>query len=243
MKFKVSRSAAPNLFTAMNMFCGYFSIIKASENEFILAAWFIIFAGVFDALDGMIARLMRSSSDMGVQLDSLSDLLSFGAAPAFLIYKTYLFQYELIGIIISSLILIAGGFRLARYNVQLVGFEKSDFKGLPIPSSAATISSFVIVYLNESGSFSQPFDSFIIPLVIALSFLMVSTIKYDSLPKPTLDGIKEKPFHFIFILISLILVIVTGGKIIFTLFVFVIAFGIFRHIFNFFTRKKNIQKT
>lgn len=243
MKFKISRSAAPNLFTAMNMFCGYYSIVKASESEFILAAWFIIFAGVFDALDGMVARLTHSSSEMGIQLDSLSDLLSFGAAPAFLLYKTYLFQYELWGIILSSLILIAGGFRLARFNVQLVGFEKSDFKGLPIPSSAATISSFVIVYLNEAGTFSAPFDSFVIPIVIALSFLMVSTIKYDSLPKPTIDGIKEKPLQFIFVLISILLVIFTHGKIIFALFVFVISFGIFRHIFYFFTQKKNLQKT
>ncbi|MHB1688804.1 MAG: CDP-diacylglycerol--serine O-phosphatidyltransferase [Ignavibacteriaceae bacterium] len=232
-----TRSVIPNLFTAMNLFCGFFSIINASEQSYIYAAWLIIIAGVFDALDGIMARLTNSSSKLGVELDSLADLLSFGAAPAFLIYKTFLFNYTSLGVIISSLLVIAGGFRLARFNVQLVGFDKSFFKGLPIPSSAITIASFILIYYKSGSGFSEPFSDLIIPLVLLLSFLMVSTIKYDTLPKFTKKEIQAKPFHFIFILASIILLAVTSGKALFFIFVFIILFGIFRHIFYSFSKK------
>ena len=123
----------------MNMFCGFLSIITASNGNYTYAAWLIFVAALFDALDGMVARLTNSSSELGVELDSLSDIVSFGAAPSFLLYSTYFKQFDAVGIVLSSLILIVGGFRLARFNIQLVGFEKSFFLGLPIPSAALTI--------------------------------------------------------------------------------------------------------
>src|SRR4030065_678458 len=126
---RLTPSVIPNLFTAINMFCGFLSILSASEGNFNYAAWLIYIAAIFDALDGMVARLTNSSSELGVELDSLSDIVSFGAAPAFILYKTYLYQFDVYGIIIASLPMIAGGFRLARFNVQLVGFEKSFFIG------------------------------------------------------------------------------------------------------------------
>ncbi len=159
-RLRITRSVIPNLFTAMNMFSGFLSIINASQGKFIYAAWLIIVAGIFDALDGVMARLTKSSSELGVELDSLSDVVSFGAAPAFLIYSTYLHQFEVAGIIISSLLMIAGGFRLARFNIQLVGFEKSFFRGLPIPISAITISGFVLAYYKMDSGFSLPYQKF-----------------------------------------------------------------------------------
>jgi len=145
-RFRVTRSVIPNLFTAMNLFAGFLSIINASQQNYQYAAWLIIIAAIFDALDGAVARLTKSSSELGVELDSLSDIVSFGAAPAFLIYKTYLNSYETIGVLIAASLVLAGGFRLARFNVQLVGFDKSFFTGLPIPISALTISSFILIY-------------------------------------------------------------------------------------------------
>ena len=230
-RFRVTPSVIPNLFTAMNMFCGFLSIINASEEKYFYAALLIIIAAGFDALDGVMARLTHSSSELGVELDSLSDLVSFGAAPSFLIFKTQLINYNSIGVIISSLIMIAGGFRLARFNVQLVGFDKAYFKGLPIPSAAITVAAFVLEYYKDGIGFSAPYSSFTIPMIFALSFLMVSTIKYDTLPKFTMKGIKEKPVHFGFVLICVILLIVTSGKALFYIFVFIILFGIFRHLF------------
>lgn len=235
-RFRITRSVVPNLFTTLNMFCGFLSIISSSEGKFIPASWFIIAAAIFDMLDGTLARLTNSSSELGVELDSLSDVVSFGAAPAFLIYSSYLFQYEAWGIIISSLLMIAGGFRLARFNVQLIGFEKKYFVGLPIPSSGITIAAFVIAYYNNSG-YSYPYSDLIIPLVIILSFMMISRVRYDTIPKFSLRSIKEKPFHHIFVLAGIFILIITKGKALFFIFVFIIGFGIFRHIFHLFSKK------
>ncbi len=236
-RLRITPSVIPNLFTAMNMFCGFLSIINASQAQYYYAAWLIIIAALFDALDGIMARLTNSSSELGVELDSLSDLVSFGAAPAFLIYATHFINYNAFGVVISSLLLIAGGFRLARFNVQLVGFDKSYFKGLPIPSSAITIAAFVLTYYQKGAGFQEPIASFIIPLIIILSFLMVSKIKYDTLPKFSIKGIKSKPYHFGFVVLSVALLIITAGKALFYIFVFIILFGIFRHIFNRISKK------
>ena len=214
----------------MNMFCGFLSIITASKGDYNYAAWLIIVAAVFDALDGLVARLTNSSSELGVELDSLSDVISFGCAPSFLIYSSYLYQFENVGIILSSLPLIAGGFRLARFNVQLVGYEKSFFIGLPIPTAALTIVAFVLAFYNNG--FAEPYASSIIPMVIVVSYLMVSNIRYETLPKFTLAGIKAKPFHFIFLVISAVLVITMYKRGLFYTFVLLIVIGIFRHIFK-----------
>ena len=236
-RFRVTRSVIPNLFTAMNMFAGFLSILNSSQGKFNYAAWLIVIAAIFDALDGAVARVTKSSSELGVELDSLSDIVSFGAAPAILLYKSYLYTYNTTGILIAALLLLAGGFRLARFNVQLVGFEKSFFKGLPIPIAALTISSFVLNYYDESGGFISPSEQIIIPLVVVLSILMVSKIKYDTIPKPSKESFKEKPYQFIFIILAIIAAFITSGKAIFYIFVLIILFGIFRYIFNLIAKK------
>ncbi len=235
-RFRITPSVIPNLFTAMNMFSGFFSIISASQGNFIYAGWLIIIAAIFDTLDGFMARLTKSSSELGVELDSLSDVVSFGAAPAFLLYTTYFHQFETFGIIISSLPMIAGGFRLARFNVQLVGFDKSYFTGLPIPSSALTIVSFILTFYKDG--YPEELKIFIIPMVLLLSFLMVSNVKYDTLPKFSLSAVKKNPAIYIAYFIALVVLIIYQVKGLFFIFVFMIAFGIFRQIFKYFSNKK-----
>jgi CDP-diacylglycerol--serine O-phosphatidyltransferase len=211
------------------MFCGFLSIITASNGNYNYAAWLIIIAAVFDALDGLVARLTKSSSELGVELDSLSDIVSFGCAPSFLLYVTYFHQFDNFGVILSSLPLIAGGFRLARFNVQLVGFEKSFFLGLPIPTVALTIATFVLAFYNNG--YPKPYSDMIIPMVIIVSYLMISNIRYESFPRFSLEGIKEKPFHFVFLLIALLLVVFSYTKGLFYTFVLLIVIGIFRHVY------------
>ncbi len=231
-RFRVTPSVIPNMFTAMNMFSGFLSIVSASQGKFIYAAWLIIIAAIFDALDGAMARLTRSSSELGVELDSLSDVISFGAAPSFLIYKSYLFQYDTLGIIISSLLMLAGGFRLARFNVQLVGFEKSFFKGLPIPSSAITIAAFCLAFYKVPQGYPESFSKIIIPMILLLSYLMISRIKYDTFPKFNPKELKQKPYLVFLILFAVFLLIFyTFTQALFFMFVFIIVFGIFRHVF------------
>ncbi|MCH7770885.1 MAG: CDP-diacylglycerol--serine O-phosphatidyltransferase [Bacteroidetes bacterium] len=229
MRLRITRSVIPNLFTATNMFCGFLSIIEAGNGNYNYAAWLIVVAALFDALDGLVARLTNSSSELGVELDSLSDIVSFGAAPSILLYSTYFYQFNTIGIIVSSLPLIAGGFRLARFNLQLVGFEKSFFLGLPIPISALTITTFVLAFYNNG--FATSYSDAIIPLVVILSYLMVSNIRYETLPKISLKGIMEKPFHFAFLLVAVILVLMLYKKGMFYALILMIVIGIFKHIF------------
>lgn len=234
-RFRITPSVIPNLFTAMNMFSGFFSIISASQGNFVYAGWLIIIAAIFDTLDGFMARLTKSSSELGVELDSLSDVVSFGAAPSVLLYTTYFYQFETSGIILSSLPMIAGGFRLARFNVQLVGFDKKYFTGLPIPSSALTIVCFILSFYDNGFGVIE--KQIIIPMVLILSFLMVSRVKYDTIPKFSIKEIKSKPIIYIAYLIALIILIVYKIKGLFFIFVFMIVFGIFRHIFKFLSNK------
>ena len=231
-KYRFTPSVIPNLFTAMNLFCGFLSIINTSQQRYYYAAWLIIIAAIFDLLDGLVARLTNSSSEIGVELDSLSDIVSFGSAPAFLIYSAYLIQFDVWGVLISSLLLIAGGFRLARFNVQLVGFDKKFFKGLPIPMSAIILTSFILTFYKEGEGFSQFYTQWIIPLVILLSILMVSKIKYDTLPAISIRGFKEKPATSIFLVLAIIVMLITKGKALFYIFVFILVFGIFRHVYS-----------
>ena len=236
-KLRPTASIVPNLFTSMNMFCGFLSIINASQGNFTYSAWLIIIAAIFDALDGMVARLTNSSSALGVELDSLSDVVSFGAAPAYLIYATELFKLNAFGVVISSLLMIAGGFRLARFNVQLVGFDKQFFKGLPIPTSALTVATFILTFYMDGTGFSKVESNFIIPLVIILSYLMVSKIKYDTMPKFSWNAIKKQPFIIIIIIAGVAALLITSGKALFYIFVLYILFGIFRHIFYSLSKK------
>jgi CDP-diacylglycerol--serine O-phosphatidyltransferase len=236
-RFRITPSVIPNLFTAMNMFSGFFSIITASQGNYKYACWLIVVAAVFDALDGFMARLTKSSSELGVELDSLSDVVSFGAAPSFILYKTYFYQFDTLGIILSSLPMIAGGFRLARFNVQLVGFDKAYFTGLPIPSSALTIISFTLGFYNDG--FNGIEKHFVIPLVLVLSFLMVSKVKYDTLSKYSITNFKKNPYLILVYLLVFVLLVFYTVKGLFFIFVLMIAFGIFRQIFNYFSNKKS----
>jgi len=226
----ITRAVVPTLFTVLNMFCGFLSIVQVSDGKFVEAGYFILLAGVFDSLDGVMARLTKSSSQFGVEIDSLSDVVSFGAAPAFLVYKLHLFHFGALGIIISSLLVILGGIRLARFNVQLVGFDKEYFRGLPIPSSAIAIVFYVLTFAVDGNRF-EGFAGTLLPyVVIALSLLMVSTIKYDTLPKLSKKEIGKHPIRFISYFFGLLIVVFTKGQGIFYVFSVFIIFGILRHI-------------
>jgi len=195
---KITRAVVPSLFTVLNMFCGFLSLIHSSQGEFTSACWFIILAAGFDAFDGIMARITKSSSEFGVQIDSLSDVVSFGAAPAFLAYRLSLSSIGSMGVLLSSLVMIFGGLRLARFNVQLTGFDKDFFLGLPIPASAITVASFTLSFTTPGGTLT-PLAAALFPWMLAgLSLLMVSKVRYDTLPRISRRAIKREPWKFIF---------------------------------------------
>ena len=164
----ISRKFIPSLFTILNAFCGFMSVIFSSKGNFDDASLFIIFASFFDAIDGLAARLTNSASAFGVELDSLSDVISFGLAPSFLIYSIYLNELGDIGIVLSSLVMVFAALRLARFNVQLVGFDKDKFNGLPAPMATFTICTYILFYHNKIFT-DQVSEIVIIVLALAIA--------------------------------------------------------------------------
>ena len=227
----ISKSVIPNTITSLNLLSGFVSIVLTGSGDYKSAGILIIVAAIFDTLDGIVARLLKVSGRFGVELDSLGDVVSFGAAPAFLIYKSYLFHLDYWGVIISSCLLIFGALRLARFNIQLVEIAtKSDFKGLPIPLSAITIAMLVITFHEEE--LQSPLVTYlVIGLIIMLSLLMVSKIRYNALPKLKNKKLKEKMVLFVALILALILVLVTNGAGLFYIFLSWVLFGILRHVF------------
>lgn len=169
----------PNLFTVLNMFCGFYAAIAAIEGKFVAAAYAIVIAGIFDNLDGKIARVTQTTSQFGVEFDSLADLVSFGVAPGLLMYLWALSPLGRIGWLAAFLFVTCGALRLARFNTQ-VGTVSSDyFVGMPIPAGAG-INAVVVLFAYRFGFGDQVNPLLVLILLYCLSFLMVSTIKYPS---------------------------------------------------------------
>jgi CDP-diacylglycerol---serine O-phosphatidyltransferase len=191
----------PNLFTSASLFGGFYSIISAIQGAFTLAATAILISCVFDALDGRIARFTRSSSRFGSEYDSLSDLVAFGVAPGILAFLWALKPFGRLGWMASFMYVVCGALRLARFNVQKDTVEMNYFKGLPIPGAASLIASFVLFAAAVGGFPSGSKHIFIILLIYALSFLMVSTIDY-----PSFKGLEYKRRKSFNLLVSIILI-------------------------------------
>jgi CDP-diacylglycerol---serine O-phosphatidyltransferase len=170
----------------MNLFCGFLSVLMAYEGNLMMGAWLIVLAGMFDVLDGFMARLANATSEFGVELDSISDMVSFGVAPGVLIYSFALHELNIIGILLSGLAPICAAIRLARFNVESKLGDHEYFRGLPTPSFAIMLAAFYLTFMNRLewfDSLEHGLISVIVPIVILLSFLMVSTIPFDKIPR------------------------------------------------------------
>lgn len=244
MRIRITRSIIPNLLTLGNLFSGFSAIIYISRNEFEIAAIMILIAGIFDTLDGVVARLIRSTSAIGVELDSLCDVVSFGVAPSFMIYQMYFYQFEQIGIVISSLPALAGVYRLARFNVQATLEDKTFFKGMPVPSAALLIVSYCVFHFDYSAENDDLKVATLLAVTLVASVSMISTIKFDNLPRPNWDYIKLYPFKFIITLVAIIISIITHGKFIFFFMVFYVLYSYLRFVVQYFKKiqKKHITK-
>ena len=175
------RGVIPGMFTMGNLFCGFASIITSVKGEKPTeAAWLIIFAAFFDFLDGLVARLSRSSSRFGVELDSLSDIVSFGMAPAVLLYTFKMIEFGSWGWLPGFVFISAAAFRLARFNLTAKLESKGNFIGMPVPAAAVALASFVIFCEAIWGEIRL--DRFLLIMVILFSALMVSTIEYETMP-------------------------------------------------------------
>ncbi|MBN2356716.1 CDP-diacylglycerol--serine O-phosphatidyltransferase [candidate division KSB1 bacterium] len=172
----------PNLFTVLNILCGFLSVLQVLSSHYVNAAWLIWLAAIFDALDGRIARASGRSSEFGLQMDSLSDVVSFGLAPSVLVYQVQLHKlHPPVGMILAFFPLLFAAFRLARFNVITMQSGKGkDYVGLPAPSAALTLAGLIILYFDTHWEFLMRFLVVLVPLV---GLLMASSIRYEGFPR------------------------------------------------------------
>jgi CDP-diacylglycerol--serine O-phosphatidyltransferase len=195
LELKKTLFLLPNMITLSSIFCGFDSIrVSASaqrEDDYYLAALLIVFAMFFDILDGRVARATKTQSAFGLQIDSLADMISFGAAPAMLVYQWTLFRLDSprfpLGLIVAFLFIACGAIRLARFNVLSMGEQGKPSKpgkyivGLPIPGAAGILVSIIVA--NHAGAGVLGRSEYVWPILavtLGLSFLMVSTIRFRS---------------------------------------------------------------
>jgi len=237
---RITRSIIPNLFTLANLFSGFSAIVAISEDDLQRAGMFIFFAGLFDVLDGTMARLTRSTSELGVELDSLCDAVSFGIAPSFLLYSTVFHSLGPTGVLIASLSALAGVYRLARFNVQLVSFEdKLYFSGMPIPAGALTLVSFGI-FVIPSGLIPESHVITVTTcLIILVALAMVSTVKFDNIPRPSISSFKERPIIFILGILAFALSVYSQGAYLFYAMCGYMLLGLSRGIFALISKQVN----
>jgi CDP-diacylglycerol--serine O-phosphatidyltransferase len=181
----------PSLFTLGNMFCGYICIVYAMRGDYESAAPFIGIAIVLDMLDGRIARMTGSASAFGVEFDSLADVISFGLAPAILVYAWGLTPLGRVGLAIGFLFVSAAAMRLARFNIQSsTGLDRRYFVGMPSPAAAAVPAATVYAYpwvLDDYRAAILPAAVMLVPAI-----LMVSTIRFRSFK--TFDLQSRRPY-------------------------------------------------
>ena len=192
-KFGMYVYILPNLVTTCNIFCGFFAIIYSMKQNYLYAAYAIVVAALFDQLDGRLARLTRSTSKFGAEYDSLCDVVSFGVAPAVLMFQWALQPFGRLGWMACFLFVACGAIRLARFNVQVNIVEKSYFQGLPIPMAGGIVASSVLAFSELKWN---PWgNELLLGITILLALVMVSSFRYRSFKD--LDLKQRLPFRYL----------------------------------------------
>jgi CDP-diacylglycerol--serine O-phosphatidyltransferase len=205
----------PNLITLSSMFSGFYSIVASLNSDYERAAWAIMIASVFDVLDGWVARLTHTATRFGIEMDSLSDVISFGVAPGVLVYTWSLQQFGRPGWLGAFFLVACAALRLARFNVQMGSEEKKHFTGLPTPASALVIATTVLAYQEVIDILKQlqferladmiSLDYWVLALTFILAGLMVSNITYHGLKEANLK--ERRPFGLLVLIVALLAVI------------------------------------
>ena len=204
----------PSILTTFGMFAGFYSIIASINGDFNLAAISIMVAMLWDALDGRVARLTNTQSDFGAQYDSLADLVSFGVAPALLVYEWSLSDLGRIGWLAAFIFLACAALRLARFNTQVGISNKRYFQGLPSPAAAGVIASMIWLKFWKFEYFDFGIVSLSyyvgVGITIVCALLMVSNVRYYSFKE--LDS-KKASFRFLLVIVLCLIVLLSKPNI------------------------------
>lgn len=232
--FSKSIYILPNIITTANLFCGFYAMIRAINGDFTRAVWVLILAGLFDFLDGRVARLTKAQSRFGVEYDSIVDVCSFGLAPALIMYIWVLKDFEKYGWVAAFLFFACGALRLARFNVQSQDVEKKHFQGLPIPAAAGCMISFILFYRHVFGIDERPPLAWIVPMTVLLALLMVSNVSYKGFK--SLEG--QKKGNFLMLVFSLVVMVILASEPELMLFLFGVCYVSYGIVMEVVTLKK-----
>lgn len=226
----------PNLFTTGALFSGFYAITSAMGGRYETAVVAIFVAMILDGLDGRVARLTNTQSEFGAQYDSLSDMVSFGAAPALVMYLWAFSSLGKLGLFAAFVHMAGGALRLARFNTQLTTADKNYFQGLPSPAAAAILAGFIWICLEYNYDI-EIFKFFAIALTISTGLLMVSNFRYSSFKDIDLKG--KVPFIVaIAVMLSIAFVMAQPQTMLFLLF---LGYAISGPVFTLIMRRRRLQ--
>jgi len=229
----------PSMLTTISLFSGFYAIISAINGQFFHAAVALIISGVFDGLDGRVARMTGTTSLFGKEYDSLCDLVAFGVAPAIIAYLWTLVNYGRYGWLAAFLYVATTALRLARFNTQDTSSNK-DFTGLPCPAAAGMIAT-TILFCSFVGVSAKTMGIPMLALVYGLSYLMVSSVGYQSFKSP--EASRTRKFQVLVTMVLLIMVIATQPEV--TLFIMAVLYvlsGPFGTLYRLITRESIEEK-
>jgi len=199
----------PNLFTAFNLGCGFFSILESFKGHYYSAAILIVIGVVFDLLDGRVARLLGAQSLFGEQFDSLSDLVTFALAPSLLFYQAFMQESGRVGIVVSFFYCLSGALRLARFNANINVTPSNYFQGLPSPGAAMGVVGYILFLKNF-----ESIPTWIVTLspcyLLFYSILMVTSIPFPSFKKS--EWINQNKKKTLFFILTIVLLIITNEE-------------------------------
>ena len=237
LKENPRRRFIPNSLTIFNMLLGFMSILSSANGDFFWAAWFIIFGSIFDGFDGKVARALDSTSDFGIQFDSLADIITFCLAPSVFVYMVWAEPLgQLVGGFYAFMPLMLGSIRLAKFNLEAEGDQKDQFFGMPTPMMALTV---VGIWLFLSQIHQYPILQWrprqlggdariVLPFIMIVSSLMLSKVPFSKSPRMSLRGSFREKSGFLMALLIIVLVFGSKGFLLFPISLVLILISLFK---------------
>lgn len=224
----IQRHHIPSIFTLINMFLGFLAVISIVEGNYIRATYLIVAAGIFDVIDGKLARKIHMPSRFGAELDSLADLISFCLAPALLVWALYAQDlHPILGALLAGAPLLFGALRLAKFNLIAEAGPQKYYEGLPSPIAAYVVVA-LVVYYEAQGQVGA--GRVVLPMVMATSILMVSQVRYGKFPIANFHMGPKNTFLLLTAIGTQFIFFFVDGRVLLPVVIIYLVSGLLRHI-------------